>query len=288
MAVDVGKELSGGVTCITGSAKNTGKTTFMNHVLPILRREGTTAYLTIGVDGERRDRIFGTPKPLIRAGEGDYLVTSETMAAAGDLLYSLEEVFPFRTVLGRIVLLKVLRGGTVELAGPADNRQLSCILNYLQRETPADSVIIDGAVNRITQVSSAGQAGFVYVLEVSPESLDGALKIMKKLVLTQGLEPPGEEEDCFSLEGALTAAKAGTVPREAGCLSVEDFTKIFLDERELRTLMKRVTLRCRNTYSLRFFVVNLKDMRREDFLDVLEAHGLDEKILFNPYQREVI
>ena len=72
-----------GVTFIAGSEKNAGKTALLNLLLAQLRGRGKTGYLSIGVDGESRDMIFGNPKPRIYARPGDLVATSQAALSAG-------------------------------------------------------------------------------------------------------------------------------------------------------------------------------------------------------------
>ena len=127
--MDLVEGLTGRTVFIVGSAKNAGKTTFLNYALSRLRPRGAVGFLSIGVDGEERDLVFGTPKPSIRAEAGDLLVTSDRMLQASELGWELLEAFPGSTVLGRLVLARVRRGGTVELCGPANNERLAPVLD---------------------------------------------------------------------------------------------------------------------------------------------------------------
>ena len=64
-------------TFIVGSSKNAGKTTFLNVAACELRSRGPVALVSIGVDGEARDLVFGNAKPLVRVCCGDLIATTE-------------------------------------------------------------------------------------------------------------------------------------------------------------------------------------------------------------------
>ena len=66
------------------------------------------AYLSIGVDGEERDLVFGHAKPQILALPGDTVVTAQAALAKTDALYEIHQVFPYKTVLGRLVVEVVI------------------------------------------------------------------------------------------------------------------------------------------------------------------------------------
>ncbi|MEA3306513.1 MAG: hypothetical protein U9Q34_01860, partial [Elusimicrobiota bacterium] len=126
--MNVVKILRDKTTFIIGSKKNAGKTTFLNYSAARLRKTEPIAYLTIGVDGERTDQVFGTPKPKIFARKNDILLTTDLSLNHSDASFKILNTYPYATVLGKLMLLEVLREGYVELIGPQTNLQLSAIL----------------------------------------------------------------------------------------------------------------------------------------------------------------
>ena len=63
---------------VVGLAKNTGKTETLNYVLRGLSAEAECVAVTsIGVDGERTDRVTQTEKPEIFFSRGMTFITSE-------------------------------------------------------------------------------------------------------------------------------------------------------------------------------------------------------------------
>ncbi|MDD4005030.1 MAG: hypothetical protein PHW69_07505, partial [Elusimicrobiaceae bacterium] len=131
-----------GITFIAGSEKNAGKTALLNLLLERLRGRGRTGYLSIGVDGESRDMLFGNPKPRIYAQPGDLVATSQAALSDSSAEYRVLEVFPGRTVLGKTALVDITRAGFVELTRPGDNAEVAELLWRLREEFGAETVLV--------------------------------------------------------------------------------------------------------------------------------------------------
>jgi hypothetical protein len=282
--MDLVEGLAGRTVFIIGSGKNAGKTTFLNYALSRLRRRGAVGFLSIGVDGEERDLLSGTPKPRIRAESGDLLVTSDRMLQASELGWDLLEVFPGSTVLGRLVLARVRRGGTVELCGPEHNERLAPALAAL-RGRGARTVLVDGAVDRLTQVASVPGAGFVHVVRADSARLDSARDAMRLLQALAAV-PPADglgEDGTAVISGALTRSRLAELPASTRALVLEDFTKVFLSWREWKAAAQRLDIRFRRRWELLLFCAVLSDVSRERFASGLEPELL-ARVLFNPYE----
>ena len=276
-------------TFITGNGKNAGKTTFLNYILNNLRQFlDKFVYLTIGIDGEQEDMIFGTPKPGIYAEPGDYIVTCDSAVIASDASFEVIEVFPFTTKLGKIVLLKTLRCGSVELIGPENNTQLNYILNCLKKERNISTILIDGAVNRVTQITSSAGSGFMYVLKVSANNLVKSINQIKALSLIKDFPVISSKEynneEFFECTGALTSIKISRVPEKCNKILINDFTKIFLTWNELSDLLKKKKIQYKERFFLNCISVNLYDISKEEFEEKLRANNIVENIIYNPYQ----
>lgn len=284
-----GKILAGKTVFITGSQKNAGKTTFLKYALKSLRVSNTPAFLTIGIDGEHEDSVFGNPKPQIYSEEGDLFITSESMINRSDGVFEIREVFPFKTVLGKLVLLKTLRGGFVELVGPEDNKQLSNIIKYIRKNENYKTILIDGSVNRITQIVSGVDADFVFVAKISPRNIKSGVEKIKKLSLMEKIPLYGGNEnsnDIYFHKGALTETSIQKIPKNIKTIVIEDFTKIFLPLNRLKSLQKRRRLFFKDIFNLIFIVVNLMDIEKKEFVETLADKDIFDKIVFNPYEAE--
>ncbi|OGR78569.1 MAG: hypothetical protein A2X32_04780 [Elusimicrobia bacterium GWC2_64_44] len=272
---------------IVGSKKNAGKTTFMNYALNRLRGSAPLGALSVGVDGEAQDLVFGSPKPQVRAEKGDLLLCAETALAGADLHCEILNVYPFTTALGRPVLVRALRPGRAEISGPENNEQLGEILADMRRHGAA-TVFIDGAVDRITQAAAVGKAAFVYVARVEPDNLDSSAAALKLLWAATAVPlcRAGEKlpEPVIIIDGALTPGRIPGKEVKRGTLVIEDFTKVFLGWQQWVELSNRFELRFGAKPDLAAIVVNLANVSRADFEKKLASPALADRITYNPYQ----
>ena len=277
----------GKTTFLVGNNKNAGKTTFLNYSLKQVRKKTSPAFLTIGIDGEKLDLIYGTPKPAILTEPGDYIVTSDQMINASDAKFEIHEVFPYKTALGRLVLARTLRSGFVELMGSEDNKQLSEIISHMNEVKNLKTIIVDGAANRTTQVPSAVNGSFIYIMKVTPSNLNSSIEQIKTISLLKNITVVNESKlgnNSFRINGALTSSKLTTIPDKCEELILEDFTKVFLKFPELNKLFNKTDIFFKDVLTLNFFVINLKDISRDAFITLLKKNNINEKILYNPYQ----
>ncbi|OGR44680.1 MAG: hypothetical protein A2X35_05070 [Elusimicrobia bacterium GWA2_61_42] len=285
--MDFIKGLKDRTVFIVGSKKNAGKTTFMNYALNRLRGTACVGALSVGVDGEAQDQVFGSPKPQVRAEKGDLLLCAETSLKHSDLHYEILNVYPFCTAIGRPVLLRALRPGRAEISGPENNSQLGEILADMRRHG-AGTVFIDGAVDRITQVAAGTKAAFVYVAKVEPENLDSAAAAIKLLWASASVPLWREGEKCPApvtrVEGALTPGKVPGKEVKGGTLVIEDLTKVFLSWAQWQELKGRFELRFRAKPDLAAFIVNLYNVTRADFEKKLGSPQLADRVIYNPYE----
>lgn len=285
--MDFVKGLKDRTVFIVGSRKNAGKTTFLNYALSRLRGSGPLGALSVGVDGEACDQVFGNPKPQVRAEKGDLLLCAETALNGADLHCEILNVYPFRTAIGRPALVRALRPGRAEISGPENNEQLAEILSDMRRHGAA-TVFVDGAVDRVTQAASAGKAAFVYVARVEPDSLDSTAAALKLVWSASGVPlcRAGEKlpEPVTIIDGALTPGRVPGKEAKGGTLVIEDFTKVFLSWQQWSELRSRFELRFGAKPELAAFIVNLYNVSRADFEKKLASPALAERIIYNPYQ----
>src|SRR2546429_572935 len=117
---------------LVGLAKNVGKTTTTNVLLETLLREQfyraeELALTSLGLDGEATDALTGLPKPryvpqpgLLVATTAELVRQAEHEGAQFEQLAQL----PGRTVLGPVLLMRVLHPGRIIIAGPTLLRDL--------------------------------------------------------------------------------------------------------------------------------------------------------------------
>jgi len=137
-----------------GTAKNTGKTTTLNHVHQRLRELGENSALltSIGLDGEPFDNLTLLPKPRIEVYPGDYAVTAEMCLQKTTARFT--RIFPLAlsTPLGALSVVKIESRGELLLAGPSSLRGAIEVINAVET-LPVTTVLLDGALNRILPLS---------------------------------------------------------------------------------------------------------------------------------------
>jgi hypothetical protein len=275
--------LTGRTVFITGSKKNAGKTTFLNYALRRLRGHGRLGALSVGVDGESTDAVFGNPKPQVRFEAGDLLLTAEKSLAAADLQAEILEVYPYTTALGRPVLLRARRAGHAEISGPENNAQLSGIVEDMRRHGAA-TVFVDGAVDRLTQAAEGRSPALVHVARVEPDNIDSAAAALKLLyaACSAPLWKEGSAGEAHFVTGALTASKLP--PKTArGALVAEDPTKVFLSWPDWQALNARLEVRFLRRPDLAAIIVNLYNISRADFEKKVSNPALLRRAVYNPY-----
>jgi len=289
MVSNITNQLVNKTTFLVGNKKNAGKTTFLNYALKQIREVVRPAFFTIGIDGETSDLIFETPKPKVFTDTGDFVVTSDLMIKKSDASFEIIHVFPYKTVLGRILLAKTIRSGNIELVGSEDNKQLAEIVDYLKNEENINTIIIDGAASRTTQVASIKNSYFFHINKLDQKTINSDINRMKTISLTNQFKQIDDINDLenktvFEIKGALTETKLSQIPEKCDILLIDDFTKIFLDFSQVTALTRKLEITYKIKYKLVAFVVILKDILKDNFVEILENHNIEETILFNPYE----
>jgi len=275
---------AGAVTAITGFEKGSGKTTFLSYALPFLRQSGPVAVFSIGVDGALKARDANTSPPEIRVEPGDLVLTTDAFGRASSASFEVMEVIPGRSALGRLFLGRVVRGGSVTLVGSEHLSVLAEVIAQVRREGWASSVLVDGAVNRITQVSALGDLGFVFTARVDRGNLQRAAARIRSLCQLAALKVvPDPSGEICRIDGPLALAQLAGIPENSRRLSVEDFTKIFLEPAELGRALQRLEITVRREFRLLCFAVTLRDVSRGELLTAV-GDAAAESVLFNPFE----
>jgi energy-coupling factor transporter ATP-binding protein EcfA2 len=288
----------GRVTFITGPSKHCGKTTLLNACLALLRAAGERpAFLGVGFDGEGRDSLSGVRKPRIAIEPGEVFVTAERYLSSSGCLPEILDVLPGSTALGRLAVARARRSGAVTLVGPERNEYAAGAISMILGEGWAGTVLVDGAINRITQVSSFEGARFLFSLRVSPQDVEAQVRRIRLLYALHSLpvlrRAEGEgardqaeafPEPLFCLHGPLTEETAKRIPPEAATVVVEDFTKVFLDGPGLSAFTRQRGLALRSKADFGGFVVVLRDLTRGKFSAALKDRDIEEMVSYNPYE----
>jgi hypothetical protein len=290
--------LSGRVTFITGPERQCGKTSLLNAALARLRNSGErSAFFGIGFDGEAREAAGFSGRARIDCEEGEVIVSSERYLKAMCPLPEMLDVVPGSTALGRLAIARARRGGPVALVGPERNEYAAWIVERIRSEGWAKTILVDGSINRITQVASFAGSRFLFSLRVSDSSLDREVERICRLYRLLSLRPLAglsEEEagEAYRFGGALTQEAADLIPEKSRSVVVDDFTKVFLRASELRAFLRRHELYVKSPIEFGGFVVILREIPEARFLGALaaaasaaqlDAEALLGLVCFNPY-----
>jgi hypothetical protein len=280
---------------VSGPEKHCGKTTFMNRAMALARRGAAAAgkvspaVMTVGYDGEARDFLTGVRKPAVPVCSGDIYITAERFLRQSGTCPEILDVAPGVGALGRLCIARASRDGVVALVGPEGNRAVAWILEALVDGGLTDTVLIDGAINRITQAASRTAARFVYVLRVDRSSLRKAVDRVRRIGALMALPPAGlvaprTEGGSYHVEGALTSETAARIPVGVRSVVVDDFTKIFLDRSELAAFTREHSLAVARQIDFAGFVVSCRGVADEEFIRSLDDQSLAALVCFNPYR----
>lgn len=290
-----------------GPGKDAGKTTFLVRAAALARRAAAEAglkppaLLSVGYDGEARDFLSGARKPSVPVEPGDVYVTAERFLRQGGASPEILEAAPGRSALGRLCVARATRAGRAALVGPEGNGIIAELLSLILDGGLASTALVDGSVNRITQVASRRDALMAYAQRIDRGNLDASLDAMRRIALLMGLPlagaagegaaPEAPEAAAFELDGALTVAVAATLPKEARAVIAGDFTKIFLDYRALLAFMRTRRLYVRTRPEFAGFIAVTRGLPDEAILGrlsgadepTLDGRPLAAWIRFNPY-----
>lgn len=140
---------------VVGLEKNTGKTECLNYILRRLEHSGRRLALTsIGVDGEKTDRVTGTAKPETDLYNEVIFITSEKHYRQKSIHSEILDISTRSTALGRLVTARALSRGKVMFSGPADTLWLKDVINQMKQYN-VELTMVDGAISRLSPGSPA-------------------------------------------------------------------------------------------------------------------------------------
>ena len=275
--------VGGGVTAVTGLEKGSGKTTFLNALLPLARRAGPVALFSVGVDGGLKAR-GAAGGAEVRVEPGDVVLTTDLLARASSARLEVLEALDGRSVLGRPFLGRAVRGGDVTLAAAESLRALSGAIDLARREGWAASSLVDGAASRVTQVSALGDAAFVFTVRADRANLRRVAERLRALVALAELPVrPRPGPGALRLEGPLTETVRDGLPEGLAALSLDDFTKSFLPPAALLRLLESMALSVRRGFRLLGIAAALRDATRVE-LEEAAGPSVSARLLANPYE----
>lgn len=180
---------SGRVTFLAGAGKGSGKTTLLNYALGLMRDSGeSAAFLGIGFDGEQR---AGARLPRIACRRGEVFVTASQYLAISGCRPEVLDVLPGSSPLGRLAIVRARRDGEVVLVGCERNDYTARAIETIRGEGWALTVLVDGAMSRITQVSAFPGARFVFTVRALPGDLEGSAAAVRRLAALADLPVVG-------------------------------------------------------------------------------------------------
>lgn len=135
------------VVSIIGLAKNVGKTTTLNYLVSLAKRKHILGLTSIGRDGEPYDEIYGHPKPRIYIPTQTIIATAQQSLTNSDITKEILEVTNIATPLGKVIIVRALSDGFVELAGPSSAKELQYLCEQFAKYD-VEIILIDGAMNR--------------------------------------------------------------------------------------------------------------------------------------------
>ncbi|MDP3178528.1 MAG: hypothetical protein Q8M76_11550, partial [Spirochaetaceae bacterium] len=240
----------------------------------------------------------------------ELFVTARGYLADSHCSPEIVDVLPGSSALGRLAVVRARRAGRAALVGPEGNAATALAVESLRSASGAAryvkggdaSVLVDGAINRITQIASIPDSRFVYVLRVGSGELAASARAVRRMAALATLPRLGElaragDEEATEaaaaaglptpavfVEGPLTAATLARVPKSAATIVVEDLTKVFLEEAELVALRRGKALATAAGLGFLGFVAILRDLPRSRFERALGDPAVAALVLYNPYE----
>jgi hypothetical protein len=182
---------------LVGLAKNTGKT----ETLAALLREHAAAGRPIGVtsigrDGEEHDVIDARiDKPRVELQAGDLVATTGALLRASGVTHERLSRTGVRTPLGEVVLARMSKPGSVEVAGPSAAAELRSVGEEMLL-LGAEQALLDGAIDRRAASSPAVADGLVMATgAILGEDIEDVVRATSEAVDLVRLPAAAEEDN---------------------------------------------------------------------------------------------
>ena len=93
------------------------------------------------------------------------------------------------------------------------------------------------------------------------------------------------DETAFFVEGLLNKQSVSLIPKTVKTIIINDLSSVFLSYVELKNLQNKFDIYYSQKYSLKNFVINIKDVDKQTLIDKLnEKENFNTDLLiFNPY-----
>ena len=262
---------------VIGMAKNVGKTTVLNYLVSKLT-DYRLILTSIGRDGEDTDIVTNTKKPRIYVPDGSVIITAEGLLGLSDITVEVLATTGYGTPMGKVVVVRALSAGFVQLGGPSMVSQLEELLlgvgsdgAVLPRRladccfafAAADSkVIIDGAISRKSLASPRLSDAAILCTGASLSPNENVVVAETKHAVDILTLPAVSDADTIYVSGVVSDRKlmdlltSGTA--KAGMQIVaDDPSKIFISAATFgRLIARKVDLRVRDPINLVAVTVN--------------------------------
>jgi hypothetical protein len=264
---------AGRTNLVSGPGPGSGKTSFAKAALASLRLAGERcALISAGVEGAAPRHGQGRDQVALEPGEV-FLVPAAFLRSATCEPEILDAV-PGSSALGRLAIARARRRGLATLVGPERNEYLAWAIGRIREENWASTVIVDGALNRLTQAATLGGVRLFFAARAGRadfQRVASRMRHMHDLVrlpeYAKAPKVPGAT--VLRHAGPFTSADASRLHPDVRTVVVGDFTKVFLEGRELRSLLKSVALYVEKAVEFGGFSIALRDIRRATFAEAL-------------------
>ena len=217
MLLDLIRESGVRTVSFVGMAKNVGKTVAYNHLVSEAAAAGVRLGLTsFGRDGEKNDAVFSVPKPRIQAPAGAVIATARGSLPNGEAEVEALRNTGFRTALGEVIVGRVRRAGSLELAGPTmigQHREIAAALF----ELGAELVLVDGALDRASSaVPSLTDAAILSTGAALGSGMRVVLERTRDRIERFSLPQVADPLQLKLCRGLAVRAKAALIDRDRG------------------------------------------------------------------------
>ncbi|MFZ4614995.1 MAG: hypothetical protein ACOYM2_02215 [Rectinemataceae bacterium] len=291
-------DFAGRVTFITGPGRSSGKTSLLNASLAMLRQEGERpGFLAVGFEGSAKALGEGAAAqdgaqvrlhaegPRIHVEPGEIFVGAGAWLRGSGLMPEVLAALSGSGALGRLALVRARRAGEAVLVGPDSNEAIAQAITIMRNEWEVSTVLVDGALDRVTQVASFDGARFLAAVMVDRAGLAATLSWMRRTLALSALPTLGAAEGgagLLALDGPLTRAAAEGLPPWATTLLVDDLTKVFLGGQGLSMFLRTRTLAVRRKIEFGGFVVSLRGIGAGELREAIGTSIPGELLFASP------
>lgn len=282
------------VVFVTGFGKNCGKTTFLNYLLSKKDAKENIICASIGITSSQDEFLNASYKPEVYVKKGWRVLTNTLFLPYISFPFIVEKVFQEDVGGGYPVVISPCYDCSIRLFSPGSNSKVFDIISNISDED--SRVYIDGAFDRITQLSSFRNASFYYVFKVTPDNIDDVCEKIdlfesfmavpinsNNYEFIKSIESDVVYHDILFIKGAFTYSKLEKIPKGVKKLMISDFTKVFIEGKDWQKVKTTYEVFFTSSYELCGYVVNLYDITKDEFKKRLKKIP-SVKIIYNPYE----